>query len=43
MPPAGTLRWRPTVAWAAGLGLFAFLSLQAMVAGAPSAFLYFQF
>jgi D-alanyl-lipoteichoic acid acyltransferase DltB (MBOAT superfamily) len=35
--------WRPSPAWAAGLGIFAALALSQMLSGSPSEFIYFQF
>ena len=35
--------WRPTLPWAAAMGVLLFIALLAMAQGAPSPFLYFQF
>jgi alginate O-acetyltransferase complex protein AlgI len=41
--PAAVLTWKPSLTWAAGLGILAALSFAQIFSGAPSEFIYFQF
>jgi alginate O-acetyltransferase complex protein AlgI len=42
-PATRALAWRPSLAWATGLGILFALSLSQILSGAPSEFIYFQF
>lgn len=42
-PVRGVFGWKPSLLWAACLGVLAALCISQMLSGAPSEFIYFQF